>query len=209
MLHMTTFTHNNTKQHRSELSLYSGAGERKYINAEERARFLKAAEQSAPHIQILCMLLTYSGCRLSEALALSPTSVQSGARILSVRSLKKRNKSVVREVPIPDILVDRLNQVFEQSLTQAHQTKEPNTFCPWKRTWAWVRIKRVMAKANIVGLQASPKGLRHGFGVHAVQSGVPLNLVQKWLGHSQISTTAIYANAVGPEEYAIAKQMWQ
>ena len=65
-----------------------------------------------------------------------------------------------------------------------------------------------MARANIRGLQASPKGLRHGFGVHAVQSGVPLNLVQKWLGHAQLSTTAIYTNAVGPEEYAIAEKMW-
>ncbi len=65
-----------------------------------------------------------------------------------------------------------------------------------------------MAEAEITGLQASPKGLRHGFGVQAVQSGVPLNLVQKWLGHAQLSTTAIYANAVGPEEHAIAMRMW-
>jgi integrase/recombinase XerD len=42
-----------------------------------------------------------------------------------------------------------------------------------------------------------PKGLRHGFGVQAVSAGIPLNLVQRWLGHSQLSTTAIYANAVG------------
>lgn len=48
----------------------------------------------------------------------------------------------------------------------------------------------------------------HGFGVNAVQSGVPLSLVQKWLGHAQLSTTAIYANAIGPEEYAIAERMW-
>ncbi|MEA3152395.1 MAG: integrase/recombinase XerD, partial [Gammaproteobacteria bacterium] len=28
--------------------------------------------------------------------------------------------------------------------------------------------------------------LRHGFGVAAVTAGVPLNLVQKWLGHAQL-----------------------
>ena len=65
-----------------------------------------------------------------------------------------------------------------------------------------------MAQADIVGLHASPKGLRHGFGVHAVHSGVPLNLVQKWLGHAKLSTTAIYTNAVGPEEFRIAERMW-
>ena len=56
----------------------------------------------------------------------------------------------------------------------------------------------------------SPKGLRHGVGVGvaAVQNGIPLNLVQRWLGHAQLSTTAIYADAVGPEEQAIASRMW-
>lgn len=55
--------------------------------------------------------------------------------------------------------------------------------------------------------QASPKGLRHGshgFGVAAVSAGIPLNLVQKWLGHAQVSTTAIYADATGAEE----KDFW-
>ena len=43
------------------------------------------------------------------------------------------------------------------------------------------------------------QGLRHGFGVAAVSAGIPLNLVQKWLGHAQLTTTAIYADAVGEE----------
>ena len=54
------------------------------------------------------------------------------------------------------------------------------------------------------GPHASPKGLRHGFGVAAVSAGSPLNLVQKWLGHAQLTTTAIYADAVGEEEQSIA-----
>jgi site-specific recombinase XerD len=37
---------------------------------------------------------------------------------------------------------------------------------------------------------------------------IPLNLVQKWLGHAQLSTTAVYANAVGAEEKDIARRMW-
>jgi site-specific recombinase XerD len=48
----------------------------------------------------------------------------------------------------------------------------------------------------------------HGFGVAAVQAGIPLNLVQRWLGHAQLSTTAIYAEAIGPEEQEIAARMW-
>ena len=71
-----------------------------------------------------------------------------------------------------------------------------------------MQVKAVMMQARICGRHASPKGLRHGFGVHAVRSGVPLNLVQRWLGHAQLSTTAIYADIVGPEEIAMAERMW-
>ena len=52
------------------------------------------------------------------------------------------------------------------------------------------------------------RGLRHGFGVAAVNAGIPLNMVQKWLGHAQLSTKAIYADAVSAEEQAIAARMW-
>jgi site-specific recombinase XerD len=44
--------------------------------------------------------------------------------------------------------------------------------------------------------------------VAAVSAGIPLNLVQKWLGYAQLSTTAIYADAIGAEEKDIAKGMW-
>ena len=65
-----------------------------------------------------------------------------------------------------------------------------------------------MEAARIDGLCATPKGLRHGFGIKATTSEVPLNMTQKWLGHAKLVTTAIYANAVGPEEQRIAERMW-
>jgi len=72
----------------------------------------------------------------------------------------------------------------------------------------WRAVHAVMQSARLDGAHASPKGLRHGFGVAAVAAGIPLNLVQKWLGHAQLTTTAIYANAVGAEEQDIARRMW-
>jgi integrase len=54
----------------------------------------------------------------------------------------------------------------------------------------------------MVGLtkpHASPKGLRHGFGVTALSAGIPLNLVQKWLGaDTQLTTTASMAMLPAP-----------
>lgn len=42
-----------------------------------------------------------------------------------------------------------------------------------------------------------------------VQAEAPLNMVRKWLGHAWIETTAIYADAVGPEERTTAARMCQ
>ncbi len=47
---------------------------------------------------------------------------------------------------------------------------------------------------------ASPPGALHAANRGAVSAGIPLNLVQKWLGHAELATTAIYADAVGAEE---------
>jgi site-specific recombinase XerD len=38
------------------------------------------------------------------------------------------------------------------------------------------------------------------------RKGHPLNLLQRWLGHAQLATTAIYADAVGEEERGICSK---
>ncbi len=72
----------------------------------------------------------------------------------------------------------------------------------------WRAVRVVMASGGLDGPHALPKGPRHGFGVVAGSAGIPLNFVQKWLGHAQLTTTAIYADAVGEEEQSIAARMW-
>ncbi|CAM5194064.1 Phage integrase family protein OS=Bosea thiooxidans OX=53254 GN=SAMN05660750_03249 PE=4 SV=1 [Bosea thiooxidans] len=53
-----------------------------------------------------------------------------------------------------------------------------------------------------------PKALRHGFAVAAFQAGVPPHLVQKWMGHASMRTTAIYGDVSGPDERMFAEKMW-
>ena len=33
--------------------------------------------------------------------------------------------------------------------------------------------------------------------IHAIQSGVPVTFVKRWLGHSRLSTTENYLDAIG------------
>jgi site-specific recombinase XerD len=69
-------------------------------------------------------------------------------------------------------------------------------------------VKAVMRDAGIPENLCKPKALRHAFAVEAGQKGIPLNIVQRWLGHARIETTAIYANAIGKEERALARRIW-
>ncbi|WP_448044401.1 tyrosine-type recombinase/integrase [Bradyrhizobium liaoningense] len=187
-------------------SLYSAAGQRKYLSASERSRFIAASLACLrPELTSLCLVLAYTGCRISEALALRAGSVDMDEGSVAIRSLKKRSHAViVREIPIPPLCVRTLCKVHGL----AHAPPETRLW-PWSRSRAWQLVKSVMDEAGIAkGIHATPKGLRHGFGLHAVRSGVPLNLIQRWLGHASMTTTAIYLQAMGVEEREIAARMW-
>lgn len=69
-------------------------------------------------------------------------------------------------------------------------------------------MKRVVKNAGVSEAARKPKALRRAFGVETGQKGVPLNIVQRWLGHARIETTAIYASALGEEERNLARNAW-
>lgn len=192
-----------TDQHRPG-SLYTAAGQRKYLTAAERVRFLDAAVVCPRgEVGTLCLTLAYTGCRISEALALTTDRIEREGGFIAVRSLKKRKRAiVVREIPVPPTLFRALEDVHDLEGREAR-------LWSLSRSRAWQLIKEVMREANIPeGPHMTPRGLRHSFGIHAIRSGVPLNLVQRWLGHASMSTTAIYLQAVGDEEREIAARMW-
>lgn len=185
--------------------LYDPYGNRKYLTATERNRFIQAAQCWPTHIETFCLTLAYTGARISEVLSLRAGNVDLSAGIIVFESLKKRRKGVYRQVPVPQALLRRLEVVHDLGRSD---TELRLWTC--SRTTAWKHVKEVMRDAGIPAFCATPKALRHAFGVVGVsEARVPLNMMQKWLGHSRIETTAIYANAVGPEERAIARRMWR
>lgn len=42
----------------------------------------------------------------------------------------------------------------------------------------------------------------------AIPIGVPLNLMQRWLGHASMTTTAVYLDTLGEEEREVVTRMW-
>jgi integrase/recombinase XerD len=106
------------------------------------------------------------------------------------------------------LLLDDLDREFDLRAAQRDPKRANLRIWRFSRTTAWRYVKAVMAAARTFGTPAMPKGLRHGFGVHAIQSGVPPHLLQRWFGHASLRTTAIYCDVIGPDERAFAARMW-
>jgi hypothetical protein len=51
----------------SQWQVFDDSGRRKYLNANERSRFLAAAIDARADIRALCFVLAFTGCRVSEA----------------------------------------------------------------------------------------------------------------------------------------------
>jgi integrase len=194
---------------RNGTSLFGPNGGRKYLNAAERQRFVQSARNASPEVRLFCFVLRWSGCRISEVLALTAAAIDIESGVANIETLKRRRRGIVRQVPLPSDLLSELDDVFGLRPRQRDPDLATRRLWRWSRTTAWRRVKEIMLAAGIVGTPAMPKGLRHGFGVNAFEASVPPHLVQRWLGHASLRTTAIYGDVLGPEERAFAERMWR
>lgn len=180
-------------------SLLDGVGQRKYLCRLERRRFLAEAARRDAVTAALCAVLAYTGCRISEALALTPSRLDRGTGRIVFRTLKRRRVHH-RAVPVPPELMIALD---------ALSVRPDDLIWPWCRQTAWRRVKSVMEAAGIADAQAMPKALRHGFGVANAEENVPPALTQRWMGHARLETTAIYQQAIDEEERGFARRLWR
>jgi len=189
-------------------SLYDRRGLRKYLNSAERAAFIRAAMDTEPPTATFCLTLALTGARISEVLALTGERIDVHNSAIILETLKRRQRGIFRAVPVPTQFIEYLTITRSRSFGPEARDDQARL---WKfsRPTAWKRIKAVMRDAQVPAAIAKPKALRHAFGVEAVQNRIALSLVRKWLGHTKIETTAIYAEPIGEEERALARLMWR
>lgn len=188
--------------YKSTISLHNLNGQRKYLNQAERLRFLECTKSRSLQIKLFCQLLYYTGARIAEIHNLRVGNIDFSNKTVVIETLKKRKSGIYREIPLPNFLLDTL-KLHVANLHGKDQS------CLWEfslRT-ASRHIKTIMLEADIIGVRGCARGLRHGFAVHAVNKA-PVTMVKKWLGHSNLETTAIYLDVVGAEEREIAEKIW-
>src|ERR1700760_3809999 len=118
---------------RDGMCLYGPSGARKYLNAAERQRFAEAARRADPLTYLFCLTLLWSGGRVSEILALTPVAIDTESGVVSIETLKRRKRGIVRQVPLPPRLLDRLEQTFRL------RQRQHDPACASRRLWSWSR----------------------------------------------------------------------
>lgn len=190
--------------------LFDKDGNRKYLTPQERERFREATLAVSRSKRLFGLMLYHTGCRISEGLELRNKGVDFSSGCATVRTLKQRNGKVkFRQIPLPDDYLQALDDAYDLRTLQKRNNRTRNDFVwGWSRKYGWLVITEIMEKAGLQGIHATPKGLRHAFAIACIDKSIPLNMVQKWMGHSSIQNTAIYADALGHEERKLAARLW-
>lgn len=142
-------------------------------------------------------LLYATGMRISELISLKFVNLDLDNDI--VRVMGKGSKE--RLIPISDIAKDYLSIYIKdyRNLLLKNKTSEyifiNNLGNQISRVGFFKIIKKLCLEKGIKK-NVSPHILRHSFATHLLANGADLRIIQELLGHSDISTTQIYAHLV-------------
>lgn len=133
-------------------------------------------------------LLYGSGLRLSEVIGLNQLRVTYN----TCPHLQVTGKSGrTRYVPISTVALRLINLVRnDHEEGQVLFTREPGR--PYSRTY----IRHLCHL--YFGSGVFPHLLRHSFATHSVDQGIDIRTVQRWLGHSSLTTTEKYLHSSAP-----------
>jgi integrase/recombinase XerD len=165
--------------------------------AEARTRDEKSGRQA--HLRALRMyalieILYATGLRVSELVGLPSSALRPGVQVLVIRGKGGHERIVPLTQKARDaaaaLLAVRADDdepwLFPSIGESGHLTRQ-----------AFARdLKELAAAAGIATKRVSPHVLRHAFASHLLQNGADLRVVQKLLGHADISTTQIYTHVL-------------
>ncbi len=167
------------------------------LTPEEVVRLLEQPKGEAPkelRDKAMLELLYATGIRVSELISISVEDIN-----LQMGYIVCKDASKERVIPFGSeakhALIHYLKQGRE-AMVADHHSHVLFTNCSGQqmsRQGFWKLIKYYAKKAGIES-DITPHTLRHSFAAHLVENGADLRSVQEMLGHSDISTTQIYAS---------------
>ena len=167
------------------------------MTMDEVVRLLEQPNGDSPkeiRDKAMLELLYATGIRVTELIQLKVSDINMSMGFILCRDAHKE-----RVIPFgseaKNALLKYLGDVRDSMLTEGdNEILFVNcSGTPMSRQGFWKLIKYYAKKAGITA-DITPHTLRHSFAAHLVENGADLRSVQEMLGHSDISTTQIYAN---------------
>jgi site-specific recombinase XerD len=149
----------------------------------------------------MMVVLWRGGLRIQEALALAEHDLDPRRGSLLVRNGKGGKR---REVGMDEWGWEQLRSW----LSARPELPVGPLFCiidgptrgrPWSSAAVRSELRRLAAQAG-VRRRFAPHQLRHAHALELAREGVPLNIIQRQLGHANLGTTSIYLQGIDPEE---------
>ena len=143
------------------------------------------------------MILWRAGLRISEALALAESDLEPTRGSVLVRHGKGGKR---REVGMDEWAWDQI-----RPWTDCRIAFPPGPFLcviagstrgrPWSSSQVRANLRRVAIDAG-VRRRFAPHQLRHAHAVEMAREGVPINVIQRQLGHANLGVTSIYLQGI-------------
>lgn len=158
------------------------------LSAEEVVRLLKAV-RNLKHRTVLTTIYA-TGLRISEALALKVSDIDSQRMVINVRQGKgRKDRTVMLSPQLLDLLRSYARQAGPRDwLFPGRSLDHALNATALQRACVQARIKAGLSK------HASVHTLRHSFATHLLEAGTDLRVIQTLLGHRSVNTTAIYTH---------------
>jgi integrase len=163
------------------------------------AEVAKLAAACVPWLGDVVVVGAYSGLRITSLLGLEWRDVSFDAGTIHVRAGASKT-GVAYDAP----MLSKARDVLERRRFVAHGIlvfpgPKRGKEVPSNRTYQ--AIKRAVKRSGVPDRGTYNHSLRHSFATWAVNRGVPLSIVARWMGHTSTQQTERYAHA-DPSETA-------
>lgn len=156
------------------------------LSVQEIAGFFAVIE-NLKHWTIFTLMYA-TGLRVSEALHLIPTDIDSRRMVIRVRQGKGKKD---RYIPLSSSLLTSLRQYWKKYRPQMWLFPGQVPGKPLTRASVGMLCPELR---NIAGIKkpVTPHTMRHCFATHLLEAGTDLRTIQLLLGHARLNSTAVY-----------------
>lgn len=141
-----------------------------------------------------CFTLIYAyGLRISEAITLPVTAVDSKRLLLCV--IGKRNRE--RALPLTESILQMLREIWKMHRSRRWLFPSRRLVNHLPDATARAAFKKARSECGLDD-RFRPHSLRHSFATHLLQQGVDIRIIQILLGHSSLRSTEIYTHLTEP-----------